>query len=140
MNKRIREAVDSWDLKSLFLTILFLSIGAVICYYASDIRDRLRTNDEERFKGKTQGQIMDVQKAERITQSKWTGTKIIVDSYMVYYRYHVDGKSFESRDIIPATTKNQELLKAILQRGSGTNCFVRFDLEDPEKSLLVQSE
>ena len=140
MNKKIREAFDSWDLKSLFLTILFLSVGVVIYYYFSDIRDRFRTNEAEAFKGQTIGQIIEVQKADRITQSKWNGTKIFVDSYTVFYHYDVNGQRFESRDIIPNTTKNQKLLKVILERGANNSCFIKFDLEDPKKSLLVQSE
>lgn len=140
MNRKIREAFDSWDLKSLFLTILFLFTGVIIYYYFTDIRDRFRTNREEVLKGQTQGQIIEVQKADRITQSKWNGTKIFVDSYKVFYHYDVNGKRFESMDIIPVTAKNQELLKAILERGPDNNCFIKFDTEDPKRSLLVQSE
>lgn len=140
MNRKIREAFDSLDLKSLFLTILFLFIGVMIYYYFSDIRDRFRTKEEEVLKGQTQGQIIEVQKADRITQSKWNGTKIFVDSYKVFYHYDVNGKRFESMDIIPVTTKNQELLKTILEGGPDNSCFVKFDLEDPKRSLLVQGE
>lgn len=140
MNRRIKETLESWDLKSLFLTILFLSIGLVIYFYFADIRDRFRTSDEEKYRGQTKGEIIDVQKADRITQSKWNGTKIFVDSYSVSYRYEVNGQEFTRRDVISVTAKNQELLKQILDRGSNNICFIKFDIEDPQKSLLVESE
>jgi len=117
MNKRLREKLDSWDLKSLFLTILFLSIGLFLFFYFTDIRDRFRTEDKEKFKGQITGEIVSVEKAERITQSKWNGTKIYVDSYKVTYRYNVEGHTYQSVDIIPLTTTNQKLLTGILGGG-----------------------
>lgn len=76
MNKRIREKLDAWDFKSVGLTIIFFSIALFLFFYFTDIRDRFRSNDKEKFKGQTTGEIIDVQKIERISQSKWSGTKI----------------------------------------------------------------
>jgi hypothetical protein len=140
MNKRLREKFDSWDLKSFLLTILFLLIGLFLFFYFTDIRDRFRTEDEENFKGQITGEILDVEKAERISQSKWNGTKIYVDSYKVTYRYNVEGQTYQSVDIIPLTTTNQKLLTGILERGTNNNCTVKYDTDDPYKSLLVNSE
>jgi hypothetical protein len=140
MNKRIREKLDSWDLKSVFLTIIFLSIGLLLFFYFTDIRDRFRTEDKEKFKGQTTGEIINVEKAERISQSKWNGTKIYVDSYKVTYQYNIEGQTFQSIDIIPLTTTNQKLLTEILERGTNNICVVKFDTDDPNKSLLIESE
>jgi hypothetical protein len=140
MNKRLREKLDSWDLKSFFLTILFLSIGLFLFFFFSDIRGRFRTEDEGKFKGQVTGEIVDVVKAERISQSKWNGTNIYVDSYKVTYRYNVEGQRYESIDIIPLTTTNQKLLTGILLRGTSNKCTVKYDKDDPSKSLLVKSE
>lgn len=140
MNKRLKEKLDSWDLKSFFLTILFLSIGLFLFFYFTDIRDRFRTEDKEKFKGQITGEIISVEKAERISQSKWNGTKIYVDSYKVTYRYIVSGQKYQSVDVIPLTTTNQKLLTRILERGTNNDCTVRFDTEDPSKSLLIESE
>jgi hypothetical protein len=140
MNKRLRETLDSWDLKSVFLTLLFLSIGLFLFFYFTDIRDRFRKEEKEKFKGQTTGEIMKVEKAERISQSKWNGTKIYVDSYKVTYRYNIEGLSFQSTDIIPLTTTNQKLLTGILERGTNAICVVKFDTDNPKKSLLIESE
>jgi hypothetical protein len=140
MNKRIREKLDSWDLKSVFLTILLLSIGLFLFFYFTDIRDRFRTEAKEKFKGQTTGEIINVEKADRISQSKWNGTKIYVDSYKVMYRYNVEGKTFQSIDVIPLTTTNQKLLTEILERGTNNVCVVKFETDNPSKSLLIESE
>jgi hypothetical protein len=140
MNKRLREKLDSWDLKSFFLTILFLSIGLFLFFYFTDIRDRFRTEDEEKFKGQITGEIVSVEKAERISQSKWNGTKIYADSYKVTYRYTIERQTYQSVDIIPLTITNQKLLTGILQRGTNNNCTVKYDIDDPNKSLLVKRE
>jgi hypothetical protein len=140
MNKRIREKLDSWDLKSVFLTIIFLSIGLFLFFYFTDIRDRFRTEDKEKFKGQTTGEIVSVEKAERIRQSKWNGTKIYVDSYKVTYRYSIEGQIYQRIDVIPLTTTNHKLLTGILGRGTNNICIVKFDPDDPNKSLLVETE
>lgn len=140
MNKRLREKIDSWDLKSFFLTVLFLSIGLFLFFFFTDIRDRIRTEDKEKFKGQTTGEIVTVEKAERISQSKWNGTKIYIDSYKVTYRYSVEGQTYQSIDVIPLTTTNQKLLTAILERGTNKICMVKFDKANPKESLLIESE
>jgi hypothetical protein len=140
MNKRIREILDSWDLKSVFLTILFLLVALFLFFYFTDIRDRFRREDKEKFKGQTTGEIIKVEKVERITQSRWTGTRIYIDGYKVTYKFNVHGKGFQDTDIIPVTTANQKLLTQILERSTNNNCVLKFDVDDPSKSILVENE
>jgi hypothetical protein len=139
MNKTIREKLDSWDLKSLLLTIILFSIGILLVYYFTDIRDRFRQGDEEKFKGQTKGQVISIEPIERMTQGKWKGTQIFIDSYKVLYNYTINGHAFEKTDIIPVSAKNQKFIKKILDRGTNDTFTVRFDLTNPEKSLLVES-
>lgn len=140
MHKRLRERLDSWDLKSVFLTILFFSIGIFLFLYFTGIRDRFRAEDKENFKGKATGEILSVEKAERISQSRWTGTKIYVDSYRVEYQYNHQGRTFRNVDIIPVTATNQKLLSGILNRGTNNTCVVRFDEGEPSRSILVEGD
>lgn len=139
MNKWLREKLDTWDLKSLFLTILFLSIGLILFFYFTNFRDRLRTQDIENFKGKATAKILTVEKGERIKQSR-TGTEIYVDSYRVKYRFQYQGQTFENVDIIPTTTMNQKLLLRILDDGIDKECLVKFDTSDPNRSVLIEQE
>lgn len=138
MNKWIREKLDTWDLKSLFLTIFFLSIGIFLYFYFADIRDRFRQDNKEKFKGQTEGEIISAEPIDRIKQSKWKGTEILVDSYRVLYKYKVDGVEFQSTDIIPNMPMNEKYLKEILGRNSNETFLVRFDLKDPNKSILSE--
>jgi hypothetical protein len=140
MNKRLREKFDSWDLKSFFLTILFLSIGLFLFFYFTDIRDRFRIEHKEKFKGQTTGEILKVEKADRISQSKWNGTKIYVDSYKVTYRFNILGQAFQNTDIIPLTIVNQKLLTEIVERGTNNVCAVKYDTDDPNRSIIVEKE
>jgi hypothetical protein len=140
MNKRLKEKLDSWDLKSFFLTIVFLSIALFLFFYFTDIRDRFRTEDKENFKGRTTGEIIKVEKADRISQSKWNGTKIYVDSYRVTYMFNVQGQAIQNTDIIPLTTLNQKLITKILERGTNNVCVVKYDTDDPNRSIIVEGE
>lgn len=140
MNKWIREKLETWDLKSVFLTILFSAIAVFLFFYFTDIRDRFRQDDKEEFKGETQGEIISAEPIHRIKQIKWNGTEIIVDSCKILYSYEVDGREFQSTDIIPLTAKNEKLLKMILGRKSNDTFLVHFDLKDPDKSILIESE
>jgi hypothetical protein len=140
MNKWIREKLDSWDLKSVFQTIIVLSICVSLFLYFNYIRDRFRQEDKDEFKGQTEGQIISAEPIERIKQSKWKGTEIVLDSYKILYSYKVNGQEFQSTDIIPLTTKNHKYLKKILDRKASDTFMVRFDLKDPEKSILIENE
>jgi hypothetical protein len=139
MNKKIKEKLDSWDLKSLFLTIAILSIGLFLFFYLTDIRDRLRTADKERYTGQIDGTILTVEKVDRMSQSKWKGTRIYVDSYKVKYQFQFQGQTYESIDMIPLTIKNQKLLTKILDQNNKA-VLVKFDTADPNKSLLTDDE
>ena len=137
-NKWIRERLDAWDLKSVFLTFSFLFIGVFLFFYFTDIRDRFRQDDKEEFKGQTEGKIISAEPVDRIKQSKWKGTEILVDSYKILYSYKVDEREFQSTDIIPLTTKNKKYLKTILDRKTHDTFHVHFDLDNPDKSILVE--
>jgi len=140
MNKWIKEKLDTWDLKSVFLTILFFSIGVSLFFYFTEIRDRVRLGDQNKFKGEAEGEIISAKPVDRIKQSKWKGTEILVDSYEILYSYKVGGRQFQSIDIIPLTTKNEQYLKKILDRKASDTFIVHFDLKDPDKSILAESE
>jgi hypothetical protein len=83
---------------------------------------------------------LSVEKSDRISQSKSDGTRIYVDSYKVKYQFQFQGRDFENVDIIPVTLKNKQLLADILERDAIDICTVKFDLDNPVKSLLIESE
>lgn len=140
MNKKFREKLDSWDLKSLLRTVVFFSIAIILFFYFLDFRERFRTADKEEFKGQTNGQIISIEPVKEMTQSKWKGTNITVDRYQVVYSYTVNGQTYKRTDIIPASTKNQKLLNKILDRRPNDTFPIKFDVKDPEKSILIEVE
>jgi hypothetical protein len=140
MNKWIKEKLDTWDLKSIFLTIVFLSIGVFLFFYFPGIRDGFRQEDQEEFKGKTECKIIAAEPIDRIKQSKWKGTEIFIDSYRILYSYKVNEREFQGTDIIPLTTKNEKYIKTVLNRKADDPFLVHFDLNDPGKSVLIETE
>ena len=98
MNKKLREKFDSWDIKSLLLTIAFFSIGIFLFLYFTDIRQRFRQGDKEEFKGQTRGEIISIEPIERMKQTKWKGTEILIDSYKIVYSYSVNEERFQKTD------------------------------------------
>jgi hypothetical protein len=139
MNRKLREKLDSWDLKSVFLTIICFAVGLFIFFYFTDIRDRFRTDDQEDFTGQSIGKVIRVEKIDRIAQSKWKGTNIYTDSYRVSYRFRANGQEFDNTDVIPVTIKNEKLLEEILTWRSGSICHLKFDEEDPSRSVLIET-
>jgi hypothetical protein len=137
MNKKFKERLDSWDLRSLFLTIAFLAVAVALFFFFTGIRDRLRMSDAEKFRGLAKAEIISIKPFERIAQGR-KGTRISVDSYRITYRYNFQGQVFEGIDIIPVTTKNRKLIDQILKDGVNKFCSVRFDIGDPTKSILVE--
>ena len=85
MLKKIRETFDNWDLKSFFLTTLVivgvLFILGILIF--SDIRDRFRSADKERFKGRTIAKIISIKPIEKMKQGK-LGSNNEVDAFLSF--------------------------------------------------------
>jgi hypothetical protein len=139
MKNKIRQRIDSWDLKSFILTIVLATIGVLTVYFFTDIRDRFRKSDEENFTGQAIGEIFSVEPIERITQTKWKGTQIFVDSYRIVYSFKVNGQTFKGMDMITVSLANKQLLDKILQRQRSDRFAVKFNVTDPKNSILVNN-
>jgi hypothetical protein len=144
MNRKLREKLDSWDLRSVFWTVGIVTIVATLLFLFSpllyiDIRDKFRNKDNENFKGQTEGKIISVEEIHGISQGR-RGTRIYIDSYKVVYRFQASGKTIESIDIIPATFQNKKLLAEILEWKEANACLIKFDTNDPNKSVLIARE
>ncbi len=140
MNKAIREKLDSLDVKSLLLTVIFLVVAIFLYFYYGDVRDLFRERERRLYTGQTTGKVISIEPIQRVTQSKWKGTKIFVDSYKVSYRYNANRVSYESTDIIPVSVENDELLKSLLAMKVNATCAVKFDKQNPKKSLIFRPE
>jgi hypothetical protein len=139
MNKKLREKLDSWDLRSLILTIIIFSLGIFLFYYFSDFRNRLRNDDNENFKGQTRGVVISMEPLQRISQGRY-GANISVDSYKVLYKYKVNNTEYSKIDYIPySTVENQKFINKLMSRSPEENFFVKFDLENPNKSILIKN-
>jgi hypothetical protein len=140
MNKAIRERLDALDVKSIILTVTFLAVAIFLFFYYGDVRDLFREREKRLYTGQTTGQVISIEPIQRVTQSKWKGTRIFVDSYKVSYRYNANGVSYESTDIIPVSVENDELLKSLLAVKINATCSVKFDTQNPKKSLIYRPE
>ena len=140
MNKKLKEKLESLDLKSALLTVAFFLIGIFLFYYFTDIRERFRQEDKEEFSGQTSGEIISIEPIERMKQTKWKGTEIFIDSYKVMYSYDANGQKLLKVDFIPLTNKNEKFIKQILDRTTTDVFIVRFDKKDPDKSILVEND
>jgi hypothetical protein len=130
--------LDYIDVKSILLTILILSICIFLFAYYPMLRDARRSNELDGLQGTTVGTIIDVKRNERISNSKTKGTEIYFDSYSVTYEYLVKGQRFKSTDIIPSTMANDRLLRKIFERSSSTDFIVKYDVSEPDQSILVE--
>lgn len=140
MNKKLKEKLESLDLKSALLTVIFFLIAIFLFYYFTDIRERFRQEDKEEFKGQTTGEIISIEPIERMKQTKWKGTEIFIDSYKVMYSYDANGQIFQKTDLLPLTIKNEKFIKQILDRETTDLFIVRFDEDDPSKSILIEND
>jgi hypothetical protein len=81
MNKKLKEKLESLDLKSALLTAIFFLIAIFFLYFFPDIRERLRQEEKIEYAGQTTGEIHSIEPIERLKQTKWKGTEIFIDSY-----------------------------------------------------------
>jgi hypothetical protein len=140
MNKAIRERLDALDVKSLVLTVTFVTVAVLLYFYYGDVRDLFRAREKQLYTGVTTGQVISLEPIQRVTQSKWKGTKIFVDSYKVSYRYSINGVPYQSTDIMPVSVENDPLLKSLLAVKVNATCYVKFDTQNPKKSLIFERE
>jgi len=142
MFKKIRETFDLWDLKSFFLTTLVIAgvlfIVGILVF--SDIRDRFRSVDKERFEGRTIAKIISIKPIEKITHGKYKGTTIKVDAFEVSYSYNVNGQTFQDSDLVPVNAGNMKFLRALSDKKTNDTVKVAFDLSAPRNSVLIESQ
>jgi hypothetical protein len=139
MINKLKEKFDSWHIKSFALTIIILVITILLKYYYTDIRELFRQRAEANFMGHTNGYIVSIEPVNGMTQNR-KGTQLFVDGYKLLYNYKLHGQSFEKTDIIPISAKNQNFIKRLLERSDNETFMIKFDVNDPSKSILVESE
>ncbi|MBI3219253.1 MAG: hypothetical protein HYZ44_07055 [Bacteroidetes bacterium] len=132
----MREKLESWDIKSMIILILFFSISIGIYFYLTNLRDWWRNHESKEWKGATPGEIISVTPITRMSQSKWKGNEVVIDSYRVIYRYDVNGTSYQHTDVIPVTDTNALFIQRLTARKPAEVFIVSFNETDPEKSML----
>jgi hypothetical protein len=141
MFKKIRKNFDSWDVKSFVLTILVVAgvlfIVGILVF--SDIRDRFRSADKERFEGRTIAKIISIKPIEKMKQGKF-GTTIKVDAFEVSYSYKVDGQTFQDSDLIPVNAGNMKFLRELSDMKTNDSVKVAFDVSAPRNSVLIDGQ
>ena len=140
--KKIREIFDSWDLKSLFTTLIILGILLILAFlfYFPGFRDRFRQADKEAFKGRTIAMIISIKPIETIIQGKYKGTQIKVDGFEVSYSYSVNGQTFVDSDLIPLNGWNMKFLKELSNKQPNDTIMAAFDISAPKNSVLIESQ
>lgn len=139
MKKSLRERLESWDIKSLFLAIGVIGILIAMKFLLGDsVTDILREYEQGHFAGTAKGEVIAIEPIEEMSQSKWRGTTIKLASYRISYRFEINGKTFQHTDIIPVTAANRKFLTSILERKKDAVFNVMFDVNDPQKSVLVE--
>jgi hypothetical protein len=137
--KSLRERLESWDIKSLFLAIGVIGILFAIKLLLGDsVTDILREYEQGHFTGTAKGEVIAVEPIEEMSQTRRRGTTITLTSYRVSYRFEINGKTFQHVDIIPVTAAYRKFLTSILERKEDAVFNVKFDVNDPLKSVLVQ--
>jgi hypothetical protein len=138
--RKIAEAFDSWDLKSVFTALIIIGVCLIgFFFYYSDVRDGFRGADKKAFKGRTNATIFSIKPIDKIKQGKYKGTRIEVDGYEVSYSYIVNGQTYQDIDFIPLNAGNRKFLEQLLDAKSNHTIVVAFDESYPGKSVLIES-
>ncbi|MDN5211937.1 hypothetical protein QQ020_07735 [Fulvivirgaceae bacterium BMA12] len=124
--------------KSILETTMILGIiaGLSIILLLPKI---IRHNKLENYQGETTAKILSVK--ENITTRQGSdGNKVVVDNYVVKFRYRVDGEPYESTNSLDGTHKNTYYLNKVAKSNYEMPVSVRYDMENPAKALIIFEE
>jgi hypothetical protein len=137
MIRKFFEKIRFWDFKSFFATVIFLAILGSIYFYLHTIRSNFREEKIKSLTGETDAKIVSAEGIEMMSQSR-RGAKFYIDHYKVNYHYNINGKDYRRTDLISVSPENKKLIHKILNRTSGDRFRIKYDFENPSKSVIYE--
>lgn len=110
---------------------LLIGLGAVFL-----LPQITRTAKLEKYKGESTGNIISVEQ-KITTRQGHDGNKVVVDRYVVQFTYSVNGKQYEATNSIRGTHKNTYYLNKVAKSNYEMPVLIRYDVENPSRSLIV---
>jgi uncharacterized protein YebE (UPF0316 family) len=104
--------LNFWDWKSIrrtFFVFIVLVLGITFVFFYPDWK---RNIEAKKFSESTEAILIDVKSNETISMTE-VGNQIIVHSYEVKFKYSVRDTQYESKDIIPNSIENKNLITRI---------------------------
>jgi hypothetical protein len=124
-----------WDWKAIGITVAVL-IGLtafllIIVFKDEMIRSyRLSRLDEE-----TAGKIISIEEQESMRQTKY-GNIGVIDHYIVWYDYEINGIIYTQRNWIDGNKKNDWLINKI-KTNTDKTIRIKYDSNTPKKSMII---
>jgi len=76
---------------------------------------------------------------QRMSQGRY-GATISIDSYKIIFKYKVSKIEYSNtNNITYSSIENQRFINKMMSRSPEENFFVKFDLDNPNKSILVEN-
>lgn len=123
------------DWRSISITVGILApIALVIAiFFSPQILHSYRLMS---YKGETKGNLTTVKENTTQRQTRY-GTKIVVESYTITYRYVVNGRPIFSTEVIDGNGKNTFHLRKILENDLTIPVTIKYDANNPKRSIVV---
>jgi hypothetical protein len=125
-----------WDWKSIrrtFFVFIILALGIIFVFFYPDWK---RNNKAKNFSESTDAILIDVKSNETISMTE-VGNQIIVHSYEVKFKYSVRDTQYVSKDIIPNSLENKNLITQICIN-KNEKLKIKYDPKYPYKSIVVK--
>ena len=125
-----------WDWKSIrrtFFVFIVLALGIIFVFFYPDWK---RNIEAKKFSESTEAILIDVKSNETISMTE-VGNQIIVHSYEVKFKYSVRDTQYESKDIIPNSIENKNLITRICIN-KNEKLKIKYDPKKPYKSIVLK--
>lgn len=114
----------------VIITLIVLSFSAPVFYHPL-----MKYIKHSKFDASIQGTLINYEAKQTLYQGYEKGTQIITRHYIVYYRYEVDGKHYQAKELLSGQSAVGFALKYISNSPNKT-IKVKYQQNDPAQSVV----
>lgn len=108
-------------------------MGIIFVFFYPDWK---RNIEAKNFSESTEAILIDMKPNETISMTE-VGNQIIIHSYEVKFKYSVRDTQYESKDIIPNSLENKNLITQICFN-KNEKLKIKYDPKKPYKSIVIK--
>jgi len=120
------------NIKGLLLLLFILSLVGGLVFFRHHYRE-MRISE---LNCETTGKILSIKPVDNIVQSRWSGNKVVRNSYIIEFQYSVNDTIIVNRNSIDNSRKNAPLIDQVVNNQELV-ISVRYNCQNPEHGLIT---